>query len=438
MRQHFLTLCLLCTIQASAATEGDTTAMTAWDCIRYAIVHSHDLRQRELQLDNTEANRLQAIGAFLPSLGASASAQLNFGRAIDPETNTYTNVNTAGTGYGLSGSMPVFDGMYQLHALKAAKADVLMQKSALQAERDQMVLTTYQAFVSLLYAREAKWLAAEKLRDSELLLQQARVMEEEGLKSPADVAQVQAQRAADALLLTQQENQEELALLKLKEVMNWPLAEPLSIASAEADGPERLSDTGGPGGSAALQLQAHYAVASARQNVGVARASFYPTLSLSGGVNSSYYRNLGSSSSVGFRRQLKDNLGEWIGVSLNIPLFNRLGNLMTLRRAKNALRIAQEQEASKINELEVLRRQAMLEVEANTKEICQASAKAEADSIAYKLVRQQFAEGLASPLEVQTSATTLLQSRADLLQKRLMRGLKLLQKRYYEGESLVP
>ena len=438
MRQILLSIGLLATMSAHATVGNDTTAMTAWDCVRYAVSHSHGLRQRELQADNAEAMRLQTIGALLPNIGASVSAQMNFGRAIDPETNTYTNVSTVGTGYGLSGSMPVFDGMYRLHALRAARADLLMQKNALVAERDQLVLATYQACLEVTYAKEAKLLAAEKLHDSQRLLQQARVMEEEGLKSPADVAQIQAQQAADALLLTQQENQEQVALLKLKEVMGWPGKEELRMTNDELRMTNDEWSARTVGGSAAQLLQSRYAVESARHNVGMARAAFYPTLSASGGINSSYYRNIDAPSHSSFSRQLKDNLGQWVGVSVSIPIFNRLGNLMALRRAKNNLRIAQEQDAAKADELEVLRQQATLDVEANAKEIVQAEAKTEADSIAYELIRRQFTEGLASPLEVQTAATTLLQSRTALLQKRLTRGLRLLQKRYYEGQSLVP
>lgn len=438
MRQILLSIGLLVTMSAHATVGNDTTAMTAWDCVRYAVSHSHGLRQRELQADNAEAMRLQTIGALLPNIGASVSAQMNFGRAIDPETNTYTNVSTVGTGYGLSGSMPVFDGMYRLHALRAARADLLMQKNALVAERDQLVLATYQACLEVTYAKEAKLLAAEKLHDSQRLLQQARVMEEEGLKSPTDVAQIQAQQAADALLLTQQENQEQVALLKLKEVMGWPGKEELRMTNDELLMTNDEWSARTVGGSAAQLLQSRYAVESARHNVGMARAAFYPTLSASGGINSSYYRNIDAPSHSSFSRQLKDNLGQWVGVSVSIPIFNRLGNLMALRRAKNDLRIAQEQDAAKADELEVLRQQATLDVEANAKEIVQAEAKTEADSIAYELIRRQFAEGLASPLEVQTAATTLLQSRTALLQKRLTRGLRLLQKRYYEGQSLVP
>ena len=210
-------------VRAQTGESTDTLApMSVWDCMRYAVAHSHGLRQRELHLDNSETTRMQAVGAFLPSLGASAGTQWNFGRAIDPETNTYTSVSTFNNGYGLSASLPVFDGLYRLHNLRAARADVLMQKNALQAERDQVALDTYQAFTNVIYCQEAVRLAEEKLHESELTLRQTEVMEEEGLKSPADVALIRAQVAADKLTLTQQENQRETCMLELRKVMNRP------------------------------------------------------------------------------------------------------------------------------------------------------------------------------------------------------------------------
>lgn len=407
--------------------------MTVEDCMRYAVTHSHGLRQREFTLDNAEATHVQAIGAFLPSINASTGAQWNFGRAIDPETNTYTSVSTFNNGYGLSTSLPVFDGFYRVHALRAARADVLMQKNALQAERDQVALQTYQAFVDVIYAQEAVHLATEKLHESEMMLRRTQVMEEEGLKSPADVALMQAQQAADALMLTKQENQLESSMLKLKEVMNWNLNDELRVTNNKYKIPEDFNGNS----DLSLERQAFYSLLSARHNMHATRASLFPTISLSAGINSSYYRNLNNPSATPFGQQLKNNLGEYVSLNLSVPLFNRLGSLMSLRRAKNNLRIAEEQYAAKQTELEVLRRQARLDVIAYGKESEQGEQKVAADSLAYELVRQQYTEGLASPIDLQTSSATLLQSRAALLQSRLMIGVKEMQRRYYEGKSLV-
>ena len=422
--------------------------------MRYAVAHSHGLRQRELQLDNSEATRLQAIGAFLPNVNASTGTQWNFGRAIDPETNTYTSVSTFNNGYGLSTSLPVFDGLYRVHALRAARADVLMQKNALQAERDQVALETYQAYVNVVYAQEAVRLAEEKLSESKMILRQTQVMEEEGLKSPADVAQMEAQVASDELMLTRQEGQRETNMLELRKVMNRPTPLPLPVRerSIYLQGlniineqeeevttplPHREGQGGGSAGAKSLLVQSFYAVESARHSLRATRSSFFPSISLSAGINSSYYRNLDAATTSPFRNQLKNNLGEYVSLNLSIPIFNRLGNIASLRRARNNLCIAQEQYAAKQTELEVLRQQACLDVLVYQKEATQGERKVAADSLAYELTRQQYAQGLASPIDLQTSAAILLQSRAALLQSRLMIFVKKLQRRYYEGLSLI-
>ena len=437
-------LVLCCGLLLATGSSALAQAMGVWDCIHYAIAHSHGLRQRELSLDNAEASRLQAAGAFLPSLSASSSVQWNFGRAIDPETNTYTSVSTFNNGYGLSTSLPIFDGFARLHALRAARADVLMQKNALQADRDQVALDTYQAFTNVVYYQQTVRLATEKLQESELLLRQTQVMEEEGLKSPADVAQMRAQVEADKLTLTRQENQQESGMLKLKEVMGLTpdpspkgegsiVIEPLTLDATSLTHYTPLSSRRGGGGEAVL-LQSYYSMLAARHALGIARSNFYPSIYLNAGVNTSYFRNLSASGTTAYGRQLKNNLGEYVSISLSIPLFNRLSNITTLRRAKNNVRIAQEQYAARRTELDILRTQARLDVSAYRQECNQGAAKVAADSIAYELVRQQFTEGLASPIDLQTSATTLLQSRAALLQSQLMVGVKEMMVRYYENE----
>ena len=120
-----------------------TLAQSSWtiqQCMQYAVEHNHEVRQSELELDNKWATKLGAIGSFLPSVSASTGAQYSFGRAIDPETNTYTNVSTFYNGYQVNASMPVFDGFNRLHALRAAKASVLMGQSELRRQQDETAL----------------------------------------------------------------------------------------------------------------------------------------------------------------------------------------------------------------------------------------------------------------------------------------------------------
>ena len=63
--------------------------------------------------------------------------------------------------------------------------------------------------------------------------------------------------------------------------------------------------------------------------------------------------------------------------------------------------------------------------------------KVKADALAYQVTLRKFEEGLMSPLDVQTNATTLLNSKADLLQRRLLYTMKCRQVDYYKGQPLI-
>ena len=62
--------------------------------------------------------------------------------------------------------------------------------------------------------------------------------------------------------------------------------------------------------------------------------------------------------------------------------------------------------------------------------------KVEADSIAYRLTRRQFEEGLSTAIDLHTTSAQLLKSRATLLQCQLMAIVKGQLVRYYRGETI--
>ena len=155
-------------------------------CMQYAVEHNHDVKRAELELDNYKAQKTSAIGNFLPSMDAGIGAQYNFGRAIDPETNTYTDVSTFYNGYQLSASLPLFDGFSRIHALKAAKAGELMGLSALRQQQNQAALEVLQAYTNVAYYDGLVKMAEEKVKETMWLIKQVRLREEVGRKSAAD------------------------------------------------------------------------------------------------------------------------------------------------------------------------------------------------------------------------------------------------------------
>ena len=407
-------------------------------CMQYAVEHNHEVKRAELELDNSQANKTAAIGRFLPEVGARIGAQYNFGRAIDPETNIYTDVSTFNNVYSLSASLPVFDGFSRIHALRAAKASVLMGHQAFRQKQNQTALTVLQAFVNVAYYEGTVRMAGEKVEETTLLVRQTRVLEEVGRKSAADVAQVESQQAEADYELTRQQNLLASALLELKKGMNYPLTDSLRLTINEVTARDRR-DYGSLPTSRNLVpelLVAQYQMQASKHEWHQARAALYPSLSLSAGLNTTYFHTLHSDDVQSFRSQLKNNMGEYVGVTLSIPLFNRLQTVTSIRKAKNNYRIACENYQQKQLELEKLSREAWQDWQGYLKQTEQMEHKVEADSLAYQLTRRQFEEGLATAIDLRTTSAQLLNSKATLLQCRLMAIVKEHLVRYYHGEQI--
>ena len=434
---------LLITIYAIAAVL-QLSASEPWSverCMQYAADHSHTVRQQQFALEDSRAAKTQAIGAFLPSVYGSVDGQMNFGRAIDPSTNTYTDVSTLYNGYGLQASLVVFDGLQRYNNLRLAKANEAMGRSGVRAEKDDVALKVYKAYMDLVYCEGAVSQTAKKRDESRELLRQTEVMAEVGQKSDADVAQMRATLAADEYELAHMQSQTTKARLALKQLMGFPVDSALVVILPSFD-KELLTaeDASQISAFAATDnpriLKAQQNVEAARYSLRAARGALLPTISLSGGVSTSFFRNMDKGGHASFSSQFRNNAGEYVGLSLSIPLFDRLATYSTIRRRKTALVQAQETLAYEQSELRRIIVEAASDVANSTKEVEKMQEQVEADSIASRLTTRKYEEGLASSIDVKTAAVTLLQSRVRLLQSQLTMAYNKKLLAYYKGEQL--
>ena len=409
---------------------------TMQQCMQYAVEHNHEVKRAALDLDNYKASKTGAVGRFLPNVDASIGAQYNFGRAIDPETNGYTDVSTFYNGYSLSASLPVFDGFSRLHALKAAKASVLMGHASLRQQQDQTALNVLQAFTNVAYYEGLVKMAEEKVEETKLLLRQTRVLEEVGRKSAADVAQVESQNAEADYELTRQQNLLASALLELKKEMAFPLQDSLPLLVCQENQRDRSLDSYQNHGLVPMILQARYQMQASKHEWRQARAECLPALSVSAGLSTTYYKTLHSQTAAAFSDQFKNNMGEYLSATLSIPLFNRLQTITNIRKAKNNYNKAREAYEQKQLEQEKLSREAWQDWQGYLKQTSQMLKKVEADSLAYQLTRRQFEEGLSTAIDLHTTSAQLLNSKATLLQCQLMAMVKEQLVRYYNGEKI--
>ena len=81
---------------------GKVQAMSLKECMEYAVSNSTKMRIQQADTRDAQVERRSAIlEAFTPSVSAGSYAYYNFGRSVDPETNTYKSTTSFQNGYRL-------------------------------------------------------------------------------------------------------------------------------------------------------------------------------------------------------------------------------------------------------------------------------------------------------------------------------------------------
>lgn len=417
--------------------------MTLEACMKYAIKHSTSVQQQEIALEDARQNYIGAVASAMPSINASTGGTMNYGRSIDPETNTYTTTSTFNNSYSLSGSLTVFNGLSTINTIKATKVMRAMGVEELQLARDQIAMNTMSAYFDVVYYYGTVEIAQEQLRTSQLELKQVQEQYELDLKAPADVAEVEAQVANYDYLLTEQQSNLELALIELRKVMNYPQEEPLEIDTEVDIEGMLITET--------LEEALNYALVYNPQirskemnsryyelNYASTKGRYLPSISLSGGFSTNYFVNVDSPGNYAkYFNQLGNNRGYYVGMSMSIPIFSGLSRRVAKHRAKlqydNAILAHTEQRRTLESEVA----KTYQEMQNFGKQYIMSQKKVQANDLAYRSVSQKFAEGMVTAIDLQTASNNLLQARSDLLHARLQYIIKCRMVGYYNGIPLI-
>lgn len=126
--------------------------MTLKDCMEYAVSNSTKMRIQQADIRDAQVERRSAIlEAFTPSVSAGSYAYSNFGRSVDPETNTYKSTTSFQNGYQASGSIALFNGFQAVNNIKISKTAEAMGFSREELTRDEVCLATMEAYYNVVY-----------------------------------------------------------------------------------------------------------------------------------------------------------------------------------------------------------------------------------------------------------------------------------------------
>lgn len=438
------------TAQVATATHtaveaiGETQAKI-WgldSCMAYAVEHATDVKREVINARQRKQDYQKAVTDFLPSVVGGVQGQYAWGRNIDPETNTYNHVTTFNNYYQLYASLNVFDGFATINAFKQAKLARAYSTTAMQKVRDDKAIDVMQKFVDAAYAEASIQIASDKLAESKRLLGKMQRLYELGEKGRPDVVQMESQVAEDEYNLTHQKHVAQQSLLTLKSAMNFPVEEELRLVTNGKQVNESFLINHETVYQNFLNASpdvksAEYEVEKARYDYKIAKGRLLPSLSLSGGISTNFYRNLSQGGQYeGFASQFRNNRGEYLALTLSIPIYDNVA-WHSVKKARNDWQLAQVNLEETKRKLHDHIAQAVMDAEGYAKELYQMNKKVASDSLAYYMSSRKFEEGMLSTFDLHTAAQTLLESRIKQLQMQMLLVIKQRLVDYYQGKNLI-
>ncbi len=297
--------------------------VTLQEAVRRALEVQPAIVQARGDQRNAGASQLAAAGAFLPTITASGSSNLTSANRYNPTTGQIvtapSNTSYSGT---LSLSLNLFDGFQRLASKRAASANLAAADAGFVNQRYQVTATTAQVFFTA-------------LADEELVrVAQAQVdRAKEELQISVNKFQAGAATRSDTLTATVDLGNARLALLQAQANLATAQAslgrqvgvEQLVRAVPDTALPP-LPDTTALRGqaleSAPIVQQTEAKARATRAQTGIARAEYWPALSVS---YSNGYTGLDSLGRIGLApwSTTQSYLNNWaLRFSLSWTLFN--------------------------------------------------------------------------------------------------------------------
>lgn len=448
----------------------ETQSYTLQQCLDLAMKQNQAVLNASYQVQGNDAVLQQATAAALPSVSGYASQGISTGKSINPYTNAFIN-QEVGTGqYGINAGMTLFSGLSTIHTIRqnalACKAGKMDYEQAKIDISIQVVL----AYLQILNSEELVNQALSQMAATQTQLDRLNTLQKNDAVSPSVLYDTRGQLANDKLSLISAKAALVTAKLAMGQLLNMTFQ-----AGATFEKIDRGMELQAPSAQVASYegiAQAMPAVkASALRTTGTlkrvhaAKGNLFPVLSLNGSLGSNYSsaalsqrfmssadeatgayvtsggtvlpvyesRNNYLSEKIGFNDQVRNNFNSYVGLSLQVPLFNGLKNRTQVEQAKVAHLQAGVQEKSTAVRYASLIMQLITDLNNAYERYTVIQQQASDYEASFKIATVKFEKGALTTFEYTTAKNNFDKASANLISARydyLFRGkvLELYQK----------
>tara|TARA_S200000501_G_scaffold371130_1_gene413593 strand:- start:564 stop:1895 length:1332 start_codon:yes stop_codon:yes gene_type:complete len=334
--------------------QSDKNILSLQDAVDLAIEKNINIKQSELNLKNTELNRSDAIGNFLPSIGVSANHQWNIGRGVNVTTNIIEEITTQFSSGNINIGLPVYSGSRNVYQLHRANLDLLASKYQLEDIKDDIKLFVANSYLQIMFNSELLGVQKSQLEITEVEYQRTKDLIESGFFSPRQIFEIEANLAAQEQNVVTAENNYRDAKLNLAQILLIDDYESFDIAYEDFSIPFSDILRKNPKEILEKALTFRNDIKLAETNISIAEKDIKISKTfLLPSITSFYswstrisYLDLAPS----FEDQFDLNKGQTYGLALNIPIFQGKALRNNIERTKvNLDRLKYQYDQEKLN-----------------------------------------------------------------------------------------
>lgn len=422
-------------------------------CVLYAQQNSLQVRQAQVNIQQSKLNEKQARWSRSPSASANFSHSLNLGRSIDFTTYEFVNEAIQASSAGLSINVPIYNGNRINNSIKQSRLDVEASEKDVEDVKNNLALSVAQAYLQVLFAEEALSVSTEQMRISQEQLDQTNRLIKAGSLPENNRFDLEAQLARDEQAVVNAENSVTLGYLNLKTLLNLDPNEPMQIVRPDLEMPNAED-------MATLQSLYEDAVnnqpniaasrireRSAELGVLMSKGALLPSVSAFANLNTNFSsvgeRFTGDSISVTqsfsgefngvpitfdipssvperennpFFSQMGDNLRQSFGVSVQVPIFNAMQNRIAIERSELAVELARLNTKQVKQQLKADIQRALTDADAARKRYEAAEKSLKAIRAAAQNTQRRYELGIVNAFELSSVRNNLMAAESELLQ----------------------
>lgn len=422
--------------------------ITIQQAVENTLKNNLTIKQAEFSAAITDENLRQSKYDLWPKVNASVNPNLNFGRGLDQTTFQVTNQTTLYVNPNVNANVDLFQGRIKINQIKQNRILLDADKTNIEKIKNDLILQVVTAYMQILFNKDLLRASQQQLDVSKQTTAREQSLLDAGNKTLADVSQAKSLLATAELNVTNAQNALSISYLTLNQLMEMPstnlfeVQAPMINAEGNIAGSqdvakiyERALNT-----FPDIKLAGLRSLAS-KQGINIARAGYYPRLSLGVGLNTSYsyqynYTNPKEPQAT-FTDQINERFGQGIGLSLQIPIFNGFVARSNVRRAKLDYQNTVVQEQQTKNTLNKVVSQAVLDLRAAESRYASTQNAFNAQKDAFYVVEQRYNVGLVNSLDYSTAQTNKNKAEIDMIQAKydLIFRAKVID--YYLGKQIT-